>query len=71
MGFPVDSGGKASACNAGDLGSIPWKKKKKNRREVTVQSAGWMSGTEWNWWITTTCNYVDEVHKKKKKKEKN
>ena len=23
MGFPGDSGGKESACNAGDLGSIP------------------------------------------------
>ena len=24
MGFPGGSDGKASACNAGDLGSIPW-----------------------------------------------
>ena len=23
MGFPCDSAGKVSACNAGDLGSIP------------------------------------------------
>ena len=23
MGFPVGSDGKASACNAGDLGSVP------------------------------------------------
>ena len=23
MGFPVDSGGKESVCNTGDLGSIP------------------------------------------------
>ena len=24
MGFPYSSVGKESACNAGDLGSIPW-----------------------------------------------
>ena len=24
MGFPGDSDDKESACNAGDLGSIPW-----------------------------------------------
>ena len=24
MGFPCDSAGKESACNEGDLGSIPW-----------------------------------------------
>ena len=25
MGFPCDSAGKESTCNAGDLGSIPWR----------------------------------------------
>ena len=24
MGFPGGSGGEESACNAGDMGSVPW-----------------------------------------------
>ena len=28
MGFPGGSAGKESACNAGDLGLIPWRKER-------------------------------------------
>ena len=41
MGFPAGSAGKESACNVGDLGSIPWVGKIPWRRERLPTPVFW------------------------------
>ena len=41
MGFPGGSAGKASACNVGDLGSIPGLERFPRRRERLPTLAFW------------------------------
>ena len=38
MGFPGSSDGKASACNAGDLGSIPGSERSSGKRKWKMET---------------------------------
>ena len=44
-GFPCNSAGKESACNVGDLGSIPWIGKIPWRRERLPTPVFWLENS--------------------------
>ena len=48
LGFPGDSVGKESACNAGDLGLIPWLgRSPEEGKGYPLQYAGLENSIEW------------------------
>ena len=54
MGFPGGSDGKASACNAGELGSIPWSERSPGEGNCNpLQYSCLESSTDGGaWWAT-------------------